>query len=158
MVFKTWQIILFSLIPLALVFAGVIGGSFHGVDSAKEPTPTAAPQVVTTQAPTTPQAGGSPATGATTLDLTATNLLYDKRSLTVAANASVVIQFSNRDSGVQHNFSVYKDRTAAQSFFKGDLTTGPTVKQYTFTAPAAGTYYFRCDVHPDTMNGTFTVR
>ncbi len=43
--FKAWQIFLFSLIPLALVFAGVIGSAFRGVDSAAEdvPTPVAAP-------------------------------------------------------------------------------------------------------------------
>ena len=38
--FKAWQIFLFSLIPLAIVFAGVISGAFRGVDSAREPTPT----------------------------------------------------------------------------------------------------------------------
>jgi hypothetical protein len=26
-----------------------------------------------------------------------------------------------------------------------------------FTTPAAGNYFFRCDVHPTSMTGTFTV-
>jgi hypothetical protein len=42
---KTWQIFVFTLIPLALVFAGVVAGSLHGTDSQKEvfPTPPARP-------------------------------------------------------------------------------------------------------------------
>ena len=41
--FKTWQIFVFSLIPLALVFAGVFIGSIHGSDSELEVFPTPAP-------------------------------------------------------------------------------------------------------------------
>ena len=41
--FKTWQIFVFSLIPLALVFAGVFIGSIHGSDSEREVFPTPAP-------------------------------------------------------------------------------------------------------------------
>jgi hypothetical protein len=40
---KPWQIFIFSLLPLALVFAGVIIGSMHGIDSEKEEFPTTAP-------------------------------------------------------------------------------------------------------------------
>ena len=41
--FRSWQIFFFSLIPLALVFAGVIIGSVHGSDSDREVFPTAPP-------------------------------------------------------------------------------------------------------------------
>ena len=42
---------------------------------------------------------------------------------------------------------------------KGDTITGPATTTYTFTAPdEAGTYYFRCDVHPEQMNGDFVVQ
>ena len=34
--FSMWQVFIFSLIPLALVFAGVIVGSMHGKDSNME--------------------------------------------------------------------------------------------------------------------------
>ena len=43
MVFKAWHLLLFALVPLALVFAGVISGAFRGVDSEPEVFPTAAP-------------------------------------------------------------------------------------------------------------------
>ena len=59
-----------------------------------------------------------------------------------------------------HNFAVYKNSKAlsADKIFVGDLFAGPATKTLTFTAPGAGSYYFRCDVHPDTMNGTFSVK
>jgi len=44
-VFRAWQVFIFSLVPLSLIFIGVIGGSFHGKDSHKEtfaPPPAAA--------------------------------------------------------------------------------------------------------------------
>ncbi len=43
---KSWQVFVFSLIPLALVLAGVIIGSVHfsGGDSKKEILPTPRPQ------------------------------------------------------------------------------------------------------------------
>lgn len=52
-VFSMWQVFIFSLIPLALVFTGVIIGSMHGVDSEKEEfQPEAAPPATSpTRAP-----------------------------------------------------------------------------------------------------------
>jgi hypothetical protein len=40
---KSWQIFVFTLIPLALVFAGVIAGSLDGSDSEREVFPTPEP-------------------------------------------------------------------------------------------------------------------
>ena len=42
MAFKWWQIMVFALIPLALVFIGVIGGAFRGIDSEADSYPTPA--------------------------------------------------------------------------------------------------------------------
>ena len=41
--------------------------------------------------------------------------------------------------------------------FKGDLLSGPATTTYKVDALPAGTYFFRCDVHPQ-MNGTFVVK
>jgi plastocyanin len=151
-VFNKWQIFFFSLVPLALVFAGVIIGSMHGVDSNIEVFPTAAPTA----------AGGPPPTpsapGETVIQLRASNLAFDKTSLSAAANQPVNVQFENADAGVLHNFALYNNASASQKIFGGELSTGPTTVNYKFTAPAAGTYFFRCDVHPDTMKGSFAVR
>ncbi|HEU0074683.1 MAG TPA: cupredoxin domain-containing protein [Dehalococcoidia bacterium] len=152
--FKSWQIFVFSLIPLALVFAGVIIGSMDGIDAQREVFPTRAPHAENGNTPPpTPSAPGE-----TVIQLVAQNLAFDQRALSATAGASVTIQLDNRDASVLHNFALYGDQTLAQKVFVGDLVTGPVVENYTFDAPAAGTYYFRCDVHPDTMNGSFTVR
>jgi plastocyanin len=70
----------------------------------------------------------------------------------------MTINFNNMDSGIQHNFAVYTDPSAATTIFKGQNVTGPGTVTYTFTAPSTpGNYFFRCDVHPTIMTGTFKV-
>jgi len=152
-VFKTWQIFVFSLIPLALVFAGVIIGSMDGIDAEREVFPTQAPQAENGAPPPTP---GSP--GESVLQLVAQNLEFDQRALTATSGAPITVQLDNRDASVLHNFAVYVDQSVAQPVFVGDLVTGPAVESYTFDSPAPGSYFFRCDVHPDTMTGSLTVR
>jgi plastocyanin len=156
-VFKSWQIFVFSLVPLALVFTGVIIGSLHGVDSAKEVFPTPPPSASSSSGSS---GGGSSSAAAApgTLTLAASNLAYDKRSLTALPNTQTKLQFENKDAGVLHNFSIYNNNRATTKIFVGELTTGPNTTTYTFTTPAAGTYFFRCDSHPDQMTGTFNVK
>ena len=154
--FKSWQILLFSLVPLALVFIGVIGGSIHGSDSDPEEFPTAAAAPPASSSTSTP--GGTPA-GGTVLQLTAQNLSFSPRTLTAPPNTQVTVRMNNQDAGVLHNVSVYTNSQATgRIFVSTDLFAGPGTKDYTFTTPAPGAYFFRCDVHPDTMTGTFNVR
>jgi len=156
-VFRSVQIFLFSLIPLALVFIGVVGGSIHGQDSKKEVFPTAAAAPTSAPpGPGTPTNGAGGAGGA--LQITASNLMFNPRTLTARANSSVTVRMNNQDAGVLHNFAVYRNSQARDKIFAGDFSTGPEAKDYTFTAPAAGSYFFRCDVHPDTMSGTLRVQ
>jgi plastocyanin len=152
-VFKSWQVFIFSLVPLALVFAGVIGGSFHGSDSSLEVFPTPPPRPTGSAPP-----AGGPATGSTTLQITAFNLLFNPRTLSAPANTPITVRLDNQDVGVLHNFSVYTNSQLTTRIFIGELITGPNAINYNFTTPAAGSYFFRCDVHPDTMTGTLTVR
>jgi plastocyanin len=149
--FKPLQVFFFSLIPLALVFTGVIIASFRGSDSEAEVFPTPAP-AVTRVAPT------PSAPGAVVLQIRASNLMFDKRTLQAGPGSPVTLQYDNADAGVLHNFALYNNNTASQTIFRGDLVTGPVVTNYTFTSPAPGNYFFRCDSHPDTMTGTFTSR
>ena len=103
-------------------------------------------------------AGGVPG-GPATIRLIAKDLKFDKRSVSASPGGEVTVMFDNQDAGVPHNVAFYTNNRATQSIFVGQLITGPTSAAATFRAPSApGNYYFRCDVHPDTMNGTFSVR
>jgi cytochrome c oxidase subunit II len=98
-------------------------------------------------------------TGHVMIDLAAENIAFDKNTITVPAGAEVMINFDNKDSGVPHNFAVYTDSSTTKSIFIGQIITGPNTITYAFTAPTApGNYFFRCDVHPTMMTGTFVVQ
>jgi len=105
-------------------------------------------------------AGGEPppAGGPVSVTLVAQNSRFDKGSIAASAGASVSVTLDNRDAGVPHNVAFYTTRSATQAIFKGEIITGPASQTFTFNAPSApGSYFFRCDVHPDTMNGVFRV-
>lgn len=152
---KSWQVFVFSLVPLALVLTGVIVGSIHfsGGDAQREIFPTPAPQAQNNTPP--PPA----AAGTTVLSVVAQNVQFTTRSLTAAAGQPVQLTFDNKDAGVLHDVAFYTNSSATTLIYKTEITTGPVVKTFNFTAPAApGNYFFRCDVHPDTMTGSFVVR
>jgi len=86
------------------------------------------------------------------------NLLFDKDRIEVPAGSRVKIVFDNRDTGVQHNFAVYGTSEAKELLAGTDLEAGPVVQELTFETPPAGEYFYRCDVHPTTMIGTFAVK
>jgi plastocyanin len=66
--------------------------------------------------------------------------------------------FINKDANMPHNFALYTDSKATTTIFRGDPVTGPKTGSYSFVVPASpGTYFFRCDFHPELMTGTFVV-
>jgi len=105
-------------------------------------------------------AGGGGATGGpVALTLVAENIKFDVSTITASAGVQVTITLDNKDAGVLHNVAFYTDRSAATAIAAGNLLTGPATEDVVFTAPSTpGTYFFRCDVHPDTMNGAFIVQ
>jgi len=142
-----------------LAVAGLLlcGALIAGCASTNYGSGTTAPTSSATGVRTTSAAGGG--AQATTIDLTAQNIKFDKNTITVPAGATVTVNFNNKDSGVPHTFSVYTDSSASTTIFKGQQVSGPGTTTYTFTAPSTpGTYFFRCDVHPTQMNGQFIVR
>ncbi len=112
--------------------------------SAPAPTPAPAPSP-------------APAPGlVVNIKLVAKDLAFDQKTISVPANAKVIINFDNQDS-VPHNFALYETAEAKTSIFVGEIITGPKTIVYEFTAPVkAGTYFFHCDVHPN-MKGDFIV-
>ncbi len=120
------------------------------------PTPTPRPptQTPVIQATATPSSSPSQAV---TLNLSAQNLSFDKNTLTVPARAKVTVIFSNKE-GIPHNLAVYETQAATKVIFQGETISGPATIEYSFTAPdTPGIYFFRCDIHPLTMTGSFVV-
>jgi plastocyanin len=100
----------------------------------------------------------SPAGGSVTVNLTARSLAFDLQTITVTAGSRVTLHFVNADTGMQHNVAIYTTAVPPDVVFRGEVITGPSTADYTFTAPlTTGEYVFTCDVHPDRMYGKFLV-
>ncbi len=93
----------------------------------------------------------------TALSITAFDSKFDKDCLAVPGGQAFTIDFSNLDRGIPHNVAIYEDESAAKMLFKGELLDGPGRTTYSVEALPQGSFFFRCDPHPDTMNGTFIV-
>jgi len=102
--------------------------------------------------PVRPQATCSP--DGTALKITAFDNKFDKNCLAAPANQDFTIDFNNLDRGIPHNLAIYEDQTARKALFKGEMVDGPGKGTYSVQGLQAGTFYFRCDPHPE-MNGTF---
>ncbi len=122
-------------------------------------TSTTAPTSTTTSTTTST----SPSAKSVTIDLVAENIAFNMSTITVPAGAAVTINFDNKDSQIPHNFALYQSGngpsgTATAPIFTGQIIVGPSTTVYNFTAPTTpGNYFFRCDVHPTIMYGTFVV-
>src|SRR5262249_9925842 len=93
--------------------------------------------------------------GATTLQLTAHNVAFDKSSLDVPANQPFVIDFKNDDPGIPHNVQIEQaDGTVVQT---QPTIDGGQAMSYQYNPLPPGTYTFICVVHPSIMHGTLTV-
>lgn len=134
------------LIAMAgLLLGSALAAGCTGAPASGSPTPTA-------------DTGGGPGEPVT-IALEARDMQFDTDILVAPAGATVTVAFENRDAGVQHNLAVYTDAAAGTTIFKGPVVTGPGTATYTFTAPSTpGTYFFRCDVHPTQMTGSFVVQ
>lgn len=100
--------------------------------------------------------------GEIVLDIAAEGTAFDPTCLVAPVGEPFTIDFENRDPVTQtgpHNIAIGEDQTsvATDPIFKGDLVDGPDQVPYDVSAiDEAGTYAFRCDVHPQ-MTGTLAV-
>jgi len=81
-------------------------------------------------------------------------------TLTVNASDSVTLILHSTD-GVRHNWflDVNNNRVRdANELVSPDFDEGTPIVTWTFTAPAAGTYTYRCQYHPTSMTGTLSVQ
>jgi plastocyanin len=100
--------------------------------------------------------GGSPPVASSGPSLTAQNVQFTTSSLNLPADKPITLHFDNKDS-TAHNVAIY-DKAGGKELFKGSVITGPTSTDYKVDPLKAGTYYFQCDIHPDSMNGSVTVK
>jgi plastocyanin len=103
------------------------------------------------------QSSAAPLPSGNAARVVAGQLAFDRNQLEVSAGQPITIVFDNSDPGVPHNVSVYRDSSASGALFAGEVVTGPRTITYSVDPLEAGSYFFRCDVHPTTMTGTLVV-
>ena len=118
--------------------------------SPKSPAPTSA------ASPSQPSGSAACSPNGTTINLVAKSIAFDSKCLAAPASKAFVVNFSNQDSGVSHNFAILT--TSGKALFTGAIIQGVRTTTYHVSALPPGTYRFQCDVHPTVMFGTFVVK
>ncbi|HLF78101.1 MAG TPA: hypothetical protein VJB57_11505 [Dehalococcoidia bacterium] len=96
-----------------------------------------------------------------TVEVIAQNVTFNVKEITARIGGRIRVRLDNKDAATEHNIAFYKsssDLTAVSPGSVGTIFKGLAVDDTAFDVPSAGSYFFRCDVHPTTMTGTFTVR
>jgi mono/diheme cytochrome c family protein/plastocyanin len=107
--------------------------------------------------PAAAPAATGPATASTDLTLVAQGLAFDTATLLGVAGQPLTITYDNRDAGVPHNLHVFKGKDATGADVAlSDIKSGPVTETLKLGPLDAGDYYYRCDVHPTTMEGILT--
>ena len=84
---------------------------------------------------------------------------FDATCLAAPTDKAFTVEFTNEDS-VVHDWSLYRDPSATEHLGGGSAEepiAGGESTTYEVDALEAGEYFFRCDFHPTTMNGSFVV-
>jgi hypothetical protein len=101
--------------------------------------------------------GGTCEPDGTSLEITASGTAFDTNCLAAPTDQPFEILFRNEDQGIPHNVAIYTDGSAAEALFQGETFPGPDERTYQVDPLGAGEFFFRCDVHPEQMRGTFVV-
>jgi plastocyanin len=149
---------------LALALAACSSGS-PAATSSGGPTGTLAPSSPAASSPVgsasasgvaPASASGDSAADGDTLHLSAQGIQFSTKELGAPAGRPFSIAFENNDTGISHNVDILDANNT--SVFKGAVVAGVFSETYHVPARKAGTYSFICDVHPNLMTGTLTVR
>jgi plastocyanin len=85
---------------------------------------------------------------------------FSTKCLAVLPGTAFTVAFTNADQA-PHNFAIYTDSTATKLLGGApsisDIVAPGASTTYQVSALGPGTYFFRCDVHPTAMTGTFVV-
>lgn len=95
--------------------------------------------------------------GPPTRNVVAHNVQFSTATLSFPADTDVQIRFTNRDPATYHNVAFYTSADADRKpLFNGKPVPGPERILYRTHTPAAGTYTFFCDFHPN-MTGKLVI-
>lgn len=143
--------LLLSAVMLSLLACG--GGVHAGNGNAAEST------INPSSAPATKVAGGSVV--ATAFGNTFTEAAGDNRfsltNLIIAAGQTYTLTVQNRGQAV-HNWHITDIKGANGKDVATQLVDPGKAASITFSISKPGVYHFQCDVHPQDMVGTLTVR
>lgn len=103
------------------------------------------------------EGGGECAPSGTELHVAAQNVAFDTACLAAPAGRPFTVVFRNADARIPHNVSIARDQAFEDAVFIGEIFNGPDSRTYRVDALPPGRYFFRCDVHPVAMFGTFVV-
>jgi len=95
--------------------------------------------------------------GGAALRLKAADTKFDLAVLEAEAGGEISVQFENAED-VPHNFAVYTDESASEAIYVGEFLIKMGSQTEHLPALDRGTYFFRCDAHPDAMTGELVVR
>jgi plastocyanin len=87
--------------------------------------------------------------------ISADGLAFSTDHLSAPADEPFQIAFDNQERPL-HNVAIYRDASASDRIFGKEPFSGPAVQTYDVPALETGTYFFRCDVHPE-MTGELVV-
>jgi len=129
----------------------IVGGPPGGPTTQPTNVSTAPPS---TSSPTPPPPGGQ----AQNVLVIAKNIAFNVKTIDLKANSLISLTLDNQDPGIPHNLEILTGPNGSTLVAGPAPFGGPAKQTWTFTAPAPGTYYFHCIVHPPQLNGTVTVR
>jgi plastocyanin len=94
----------------------------------------------------------------TAAQLTAKDIAFAPACLTAEAGRPFRLKFDNKEP-VPHNVSIFEGSDASgRQVFTRPPFRGPRVVTYLVPALSRGRHFFRCDVHPNLMQGRLIVR
>jgi hypothetical protein len=93
----------------------------------------------------------------TTISLVAENSRFDRRCLAVPANQPFTVTMNNRD-GRNHGFVIAESQDSANVFYEQPPLRGPRTATLSVGPLRPGDFVFKCQVHPEAMQGRFVVR
>jgi plastocyanin len=82
--------------------------------------------------------------------------VFSPRSASTSVGAKTTIVFNNQDADILHDFVLFSP--SGTQLAATELASGPITQSVSFTPAAAGSYSFKCSVHPQQMRGAISVQ